>query len=333
MSSIKTWSTPVSSEEKKSIPCNLCGGQKFRPSLSCEGFSYVRCAACGLVQMNPQPLEQEIKRRYGAAADAKAGNSYGEDYLAYELANEEPFLNLQLLALRDAGFDEIEKDLGHRIKRISTNGIRNNSLDNNSRSFVSFDDENSSSSQCYAKPKVLDIGCATGSLLARLRERGWETVGVEISKPQAEYGRRKRGLDIRDLPLEGNKFPSGHFNVVLASNLIEHINDPAGLAGEVHRILVPGGYFFVSTPNISGFQARLFGGRWRSAIFDHLYLFSAKTLSRLLGEKGFTIEKTATWGGLAAGTAPVPVKRVFDKAAKRFGFGDMMIMRAKKGAV
>jgi len=284
---IKTFSTPVITEEKKPVLCAVCGGALFKPSLSCEGFSYVRCKRCGLVQMNPQPLEEEIRLRYDTRT--------GEEYLSYELANEGSFLALALLALEDAGFDEIESEL-------------------------------------IAKPpRLLDIGCATGSLLAHLRERGWETTGVEISGPQAEYGRRERNLDVRSLPLEENNFPADAFNVVLASHLIEHLNAPAALVAEVRRILAPGGRFFVTTPNISGFQARLFRGRWRSAIFDHLYLFSVKTLSRLLEEKGFAIERIRTWGGLAAGLAPAPVKRVFDKAAKRFGFGDVMIIRAKKG--
>jgi len=283
-SAVKTWSTPVAAEEKRLIPCNLCGGHTFKASLSCDGFSYVRCTVCGLVQMNPQPLEKEIKRRYS------------EDYLAYELANESSFLNLQLLALHDANFDELETELFSGDK----------------------------------KKRVLDLGCAIGSLLAVLRDRGWETTGVEISGPQAEYGRSKRNLDIRSLTLEENHFPSEYFDVVLASHLIEHLNDPAAMVRELHRILVPGGRFFITTPNISGFQARFFGSRWRSAIFDHLYLFSIKTLKRLLREKDFIIEKTATWGGLAAGSAPPVLKRLFDRAAKRFGFGDVMIIRARK---
>ena len=241
--------------------------------------------------MNPQPLAEAIRQRYG-----------DEDYLSYELASEGAFLNLQLLALGDAGFDELERELFLKNKGPGT------------------------------KPRVLDIGCAIGSLLVKLRERGWDTTGVEISGPQAEYCRQTHKLAVHSLPLEENKFPAGFFDVVLASHLIEHLNDPAGLVREARRILAPGGHLFVTTPNIAGFQARLFKSRWRSAIFDHLYLFSVSTLSRLLlgcgEEKGFTIEKISTWGGLAAGTAPAPLKRVFDKAAKRFGFGDVMIVRA-----
>jgi len=286
---MKTWSTPVINEEKKIIPCTICGSQLFKPSLSCEGFSYVRCVKCGLVQMNPQPLQEEIKRRYGSGS--------GQDYLAYELANEKAFLNLELLALKDAGFEKLEKEL----------------MANNKGAL-----------------RILDVGCATGSLLSSLRERRWETTGIEINEAQAEYGKRERSLDIHKKPLEEIHFPEGYFNVVNASHLIEHLNNPASFVSEVHRILVPNGHFFVTTPNIAGFQARLFKGKWRSAIFDHLYLFSLKTLSRLLMDKGFAIEKIAVWGGLAKGSAPDKIKRLFDKAAKRFGFGDVMIIRAVK---
>jgi SAM-dependent methyltransferase len=285
---VKTWSTPVEEEKRRLIPCALCGGRQFRLKFSCEGFSYVRCLHCGLVQMNPQPEAELVAGRYR--------ESHGEDYLSYELANEGNFLRLQELALEDAGFGEIEAEL----------------LGSGSR-----------------PPRLIDVGCATGALLEKLRNRGWESAGVEIS-PSAEYARRERGLDVRSLPLEECRFPASSFDVVLASHLMEHLNDPAGFVTEVYRILAPGGRFLVTTPNISGFQARLFGSRWRSAIFDHLYLFSIKTLSWLLAEKGFTLERILTWGGLAAGTAPAPIKGFADKAAKRLGFGDVMLIRASR---
>ncbi|MDR1930010.1 MAG: methyltransferase domain-containing protein, partial [Treponema sp.] len=179
------------------------------------------------------------------------------------------------------------------------------------------------------KGRVLDIGCAAGALLETLSARGWEAAGVEISSPQAAYC-RKRGLRVFDKPLEENHLPPESFDVVLASHLIEHLNDPGRFAAEVFLILKKGGAFYVTTPNIQGFQARIFGNRWRSAIFDHLYLFSVKTLTGLLENAGFLIEKKALWGGLAAGTAPAPVKSLFDRAAKRFGFGDVMILRARR---
>ena len=297
---LKTWSTPAADEEKAHVPCAICGGNLFDDALECEDFSYVRCAGCGLVQMNPQPLPAGVRRRYGGQNGFDGG--FGEAYLSYELSHETPFLGLQLLALKDAGFWAFETALK---ERLSPRG---------------------GAKAAARKMRVLDAGCATGALLGELQKSGWECAGCELSLPQANYAREKRGLDVRPLPLEACRYPESHFDAVLASHLIEHLNDPASFVREVYRILSPGGVFIVTTPNIDGFQARLFKSRWRSAIFDHLYLFSIKTLRALLERNNFRIEKIATWGGLAAGTAPALIKRLADKSVRLFGAGDVMVL-------
>ncbi|GHV85740.1 hypothetical protein AGMMS50230_13480 [Spirochaetia bacterium] len=297
---VKTWSTPVTAEETRLIPCTLCGGNDFVFHFSCSasldkksaaGFTYVRCKHCGLIQINPQPNPAAVTLRYGGTETSLAG--HGGDYLAYEEANEAAFLKLQELGLRDAGFFNLEQRLFSKVHN----------------------------------PAVLDIGCATGALLAKLRDRGWAVQGVEISGPQAACCRR-RGLEVSSLPLEANHFAPQQFDLILASHLIEHLNDPGSFVREIYRICKPGGSFLVTTPNIGGFQAKLFGADWRSAIFDHLYLFSIKTLRKLLENAGFTVERVKTWGGLAAGIGPAPLKRIADAAVKCLNAGDVMIMRA-----
>lgn len=275
---VKTWSTPIVPELRSRVPCALCGGGRFVPALDCGGFAFVRCRRCGLVQQNPQPEPSAVESRYR--------ENHGEDYLAYELANERAFLALQELALADIGFD------------------------------------------WEACGRALDVGCATGALLEKLRARGWETAGVELCEPSADYARTKRRLDVRPVPLERAAFETASFDLVHASHLIEHLNDPRSFAAEAARVLKRGGTFLVATPNIDGFQARLFGSAWRSAIFDHLYLFSKRSLSALLESEGFAVERTATWGGLAAGAAPAWLKKIADRAVKRVGAGDVMLMKA-----
>jgi 2-polyprenyl-3-methyl-5-hydroxy-6-metoxy-1,4-benzoquinol methylase len=279
---------PVSGAKSGLIPCNCCGGFIFKPALECEGFNFVRCTKCGLVQRNPQPVKEEIIARYS--------KTFGNDYLNYELENEAVFLKLQKLALQDAGFEKTERAVFLRAKDTGS------------------------------APSVLDVGCATGALLASLRERGWRVTGVEIS-PSAEYAKKERGLDVRDIPLEEINFPDESFDVILASHLVEHLNDPRSFFTEARRILKKDGTLFVTTPNISGFQARLFGSRWRSAIFDHLYLFSKRTLRKMLKTCGFKAQGVYTWGGLAAGLAPAFIKKPADFLAKRLGLGDVMIVR------
>jgi len=285
---VKTWSTPVTKENSFSIPCALCGGGQFAPSLACEGFSYVKCAACGLVQINPQPSAADVELRYK--------DSRGGEYFLYELKNEAAFLELQKLALADAGFYRLERELMRHKEKA---------------------------------PRVLDIGCATGAMPAFLKERGWQAAGIEIS-PAAAYARNVRGLDVLSTSLENSSLPGDSFDLVLASHVIEHLNNPRQFVSEVWRILRPGAFLFLTTPNINGFQARLFGGQWRSVIFDHLYLFSVQTIKAMLKAGGFAADAVFTWGGLAEGTAPRPLKRLADRMVKITGQGDVMLVKARK---
>ncbi len=218
---------------------------------------------------------------------------YGQGYFEYELRNEENFFRLMKLGLQDIRFFEL------------TEGLERQGL-------------------------FLDIGCATGMLLAFLRDRGWGVRGVELCRESAEYGINGRKLDIFIGTLEEAAFPSAHFPVIHFSHLIEHVPDPRDFLSEVNRILCPGGYAVIVTPNLSGLQARLFRERWRSAIADHLTLFSRRTLHRMLIQSGFEILKTVTWGGLAKGTVPVSVKGPVDYLAKKMGFGDVVLVLTRK---
>ena len=288
----KTWSTPITPETTVTVPCPLCSGRRFAPEWDCGGFAYVRCRGCGLLQMNPQPALEAVAARYG--------ERHGADYLAYELANEPAFLALQRLTLADLGFPDLEAGL------------------------------KAAAAARGKPPAVLDVGCATGALLADLRDRGWDARGVELCAPSAAYARSARGLDVRACSLEAAAWPEAAFDLVHASHLIEHLNAPRAFLDEVRRVLAPGGRLIVTTPNAAGWQARWFGPAWRSAIFDHLYLFSLKTLNAMLAAAGFRVERRITWGGLAAGAAPPALKKIADPLAKRLGGGDVMAILAAR---
>lgn len=219
---------------------------------------------------------------------------YDEEYFKYEAENEMQFLDLMEKSLSDINFDSIER-------RVLPD-----------RSF-------------------LDIGCATGLLISRMKKHGWQEQGVEICRPAAEHGMKVRGVRIFVGTLEEAGFASRSYDVIHCSHLIEHLTDPRAFVREVSRLLKPGGYFIVTTPSIDGFQARLFGPEWRSLIPDHMCLFSRKTLRRLLREEGFRILRERTWGGLAVGTAPMLIKSLFDGLAKRLNFGDVMIYLSTRG--
>lgn len=218
---------------------------------------------------------------------------YDEDYFHYEQENGAIFFELMLKGLADVGFPG-----------TFPRGAKNMSF--------------------------LDIGCATGLLVEHMQKSGWSSRGVELCGPAAEFGSRTRNIEIYSGTVEQACYEAGSFDVVHCSHLIEHLNDPAAFVAEVKRILRPGGYFICATPNSDSFQARFFGSRWRSAIADHMFLFSRRTLSALIRNKGLKVKKIRTWGGLGQGYGPVFLKKTMDRAAKKFGFGDVMIIVAEK---
>jgi 2-polyprenyl-3-methyl-5-hydroxy-6-metoxy-1,4-benzoquinol methylase len=178
--------------------------------------------------------------------------------------------------------------------------------------------------------EFLDIGCATGLLLKKMERRGWQVKGVELCPSSVEYGKNIRKLDIFQGTMEEAMYSEGQFSVVHSSHLIEHLTDPSSYIQEVFRILKPGGLFVTTTPNANSLQAKLFGKSWRSAIADHMFLFSLSTLIKLIKIRKFDILQTGTWGGLAAGIVPPIIKKPVDIMAKKFGFGDVMVVLAQK---
>lgn len=179
-----------------------------------------------------------------------------------------------------------------------------------------------------ASKAILEVGCATGALLSAFKEAGWSAKGVEVGAAMAAYARERFGLDVYAGTVEAAPVPAEAFDAAVATHLIEHLNDPRSLLRAVRRALRPGGSLYLVTPNVDGFQARLLGERWRSAIRDHLYLFSLRTLASLLDSEGFDTDYAGTWGGWPQGMRPVALKRPLDALAKRLGWGDVMILRS-----
>ncbi|MFW5684278.1 MAG: class I SAM-dependent methyltransferase [Spirochaetota bacterium] len=218
---------------------------------------------------------------------------YDEEYAAYEVENARNFLDLMLKGLEDVRF----------FDRMDTLGVDRS---------------------------LLDIGCATGALLEYAAGRCYRVQGVEVCEPAARYGEEHRGVPIavgtlEEVDLTGRRFGAAHF-----SHVIEHVPDPRAFLASVRELLVPGALMVLVTPNTAGLQPRLFGPEWRSAIADHVHLFSRRNLVRLLRESGFEVLQTQTWGGLGIGTAPRWIKRPVDRLAKRLGFGDVVLVLSRR---
>ncbi len=285
---MKTYSNaPHHNEQLISRPCAVCGAQQPRLYWRLAGWLYVRCRQCGHVYQDPQPDQQALQARYA------------QQYFEYEQENEQRFLQLMLLGLADA---HIEVRL---LRRLTGNGI---------------------ASTAPPLPRLLDVGCATGALLAHYQKQGWQTQGVELCREAADWGEAQRGVSIFKGQLIEAQFPAASFDFIHASHLIEHLPDPYQLLEECRRLIAPRGLIVIVTPDRAGWQAKLLGRRWRSAIADHLQLFDFSHLRRLARRAKLQVLYKCSWGGLAQGMTPRWIKGSADYLAKRFNIGDVMLV-------
>jgi ubiquinone/menaquinone biosynthesis C-methylase UbiE len=105
-----------------------------------------------------------------------------------------------------------------------------------------------------AKPSILDLGCGSGRLIFALRQKrilknAGEIVGVDISRSRIESLTRElpfvRGL-VSDA-LDVKELPDSSFDVVICSQLVEHVRSDDMLMLEIRRLLKSGGLAYVSS--------------------------------------------------------------------------------------
>ncbi|CAD6879863.1 FIG01152107: hypothetical protein [Methylomonas albis] len=103
-----------------------------------------------------------------------------------------------------------------------------------------------------ATAKILDLGTSTGTNLRMLRDLGFTNVrGLDFCE-EAIHWCREKGLgqvdqgDICDIPSQDNVY-----DLVLATDVIEHVEDDNKAISEAYRVLKPGGVAIVTVPAFS----------------------------------------------------------------------------------
>jgi 2-polyprenyl-3-methyl-5-hydroxy-6-metoxy-1,4-benzoquinol methylase len=154
------------------------------------------------------------------------------------------------------------------------------------------------SGELRAGTRVLDAGCGNGSTAAEYLKRGCAVVGVDLSESgidiarQAHPGGRFERVEVDEGLLA--RLGERPFDVVIGTEVIEHLYDPRAYARGCFAALRPGGRLVLTTP-YHGYLKNLaisLLGRWDAhadPLWDggHIKLWSKATLRRLLHEAGF----------------------------------------------
>jgi len=95
--------------------------------------------------------------------------------------------------------------------------------------------------------RALDVGCGTGFNVQRLRERGFDVVGLEPAEGmRARAQANNPGAEIVDGDAEALPFPDASFDLVLSIEVVRYLADPARAFAEMARVLRPGGRAIVT---------------------------------------------------------------------------------------
>jgi len=97
--------------------------------------------------------------------------------------------------------------------------------------------------------RVLDIGTSTGTNLRMLRDLGFTDVtGLDFSAEAIAYCASKGLGDVRQGDICAMPFEDASFDLVLATDIIEHVDDDETALAEIARVLKPGGAVLVTVP-------------------------------------------------------------------------------------
>jgi len=241
--------------------CPLCDGagdwlhtglvDRLRAAPGAWRYRRCRDAACGLVWLDPRPLESELGEVQRGSYTHAAGQPAGTGGGVWGAAQRLWYLT---------GVDRTRDQLERLLLADRRPG------------------------------RLLEIGCGNGARLALLRDAGWKVVGQEVDAEAAAVARQRLGASaIHVGPLAALGLPTAAFDAIASSHVLEHVHEPLVLLRECRRLLDPAGALTAITPNAASRGHARFGRDW--FYLDpprHLQIFTPRALAALAQRAGFT---------------------------------------------
>lgn len=139
--------------------------------------------------------------------------------------------------------------------------------------------------------RALEIGCGSGWMMKALHDQGWQVIGLERNKDEAEFASAATGLQILSCSIDEIK--QSEYDLILLFNVLEHMRDPRTVIRQCSRLLKENGTIIIGTHNFTSWQARITGQYWISLdVPRHFTHFSPRSLATLLNSEELEIVST-----------------------------------------
>jgi len=168
--------------------------------------------------------------------------------------------------------------------------------------------------------RILEIGCSGGPLLQQLRRDGFSNLtGIDISRDAIAVCAKRGVPNVFVMDAQHLEYPAESFDVITASDVLEHLADAPTALREWHRALRPGGKLIVFVP------AFMFLWSQHDVANQHKHRYTTSELRVALQQAGFAVERLAYWNFLLFAPAALVrlMKNLVSRPASATGQGDL----------
>jgi 2-polyprenyl-3-methyl-5-hydroxy-6-metoxy-1,4-benzoquinol methylase len=235
--------------------CPICGEANIRPWLTKIKddivFNIWECATCRSGFLNPRPKKEYLDKIY-----LKSYQGYNREISLYDiLEDEREYPNATFDALRIIGI--AKKLIGSSEEKL----------------------------------KALDIGSGYGFFSQGALKLGFEVTAISPGKFDNEVFAKMNNFKPIENNFEDMEFNDVNYDLVILSQVLEHILDPYNMLIKINRLISPDGILALAVPNINSFLVKIYGQKESSCFWipQHVTYFSEKGLHFLLERAGFKI--------------------------------------------
>lgn len=192
--------------------------------------------------------------------------------------------------------------------------------------------------------KVLDVGCGNGELIRMLAEEGHECVALDLSENRlAKFKDKAKKLGIVQIQGDAINVPlqDSSIDVIMCSEVLEHIKDYENVLKEVHRVLKPHGRIIVSVPYKEELMEMVCPHCGKRFVpYGHLHSFDKSKLVSSMNHCGFNVRYSHVGPSIVSKIIyrsiriNIPliffIDRLMGKLSKHFGLNGWLIVIGEK---